>query len=203
MKSKVKFMLSFGMLVLACVMAILNDWTVDRRLILLAVMFSFFGDMFLMNFARPQSLKNFPNFGLGMLAFAMAHICYAQAFSARLNILEMRTVYLGYLYGFFVFCMIAFVTLYKIATAGKKLDKGLLIACLAYCTVIGYNMIRIFGYSIATNRPLFVLPALGISLFFISDCLIALKKLLKTKSDMMEVGIWILYVVGQTMMIIG
>lgn len=204
MKTRVRFFVSLGMLVFALVMATINNWTTDRALLFMAMVFSFGGDLLRMNIGDSQRFWNFSNISLSMFAFMMAHLIYAAGFTYRLDdVGKIENIYIGYTLGLATFCILVFGTVYKISMLGNTVNKGFAILCMIYSVVVGYNMIKIFVYSVTTNEKLFFLPPIGIVLFFLSDCLIAIKELLQISSDRMETWIWILYVSGQMMILIG
>ena len=167
---------------------------------LLAMIFSFFGSLFMMRLRLwPKRLL-----GLGMLFFAMAHVTYAQGFSSRLYGEELRHVGPGYIAGFFIFFSLVIVTLCIIIFSKGKINKGLFLAFMVYASVLGYNMMKIWGYSVAsTGYSLYFLPAVGVTMFLASDCLIAIREMLSVKNKEINRGIWLLYVLGQSLMLIG
>ncbi len=210
MKKWLKCVLSFGMLLLAFCIALSYHFSYERSLVLCAVIFSFVGDLLLMNFLDIQRILPYPqNFVLGMISFAFAHILYILSFSLRIKDMLCTSAMAGYITGAFIFTFLIMCTINAIFTSGQKLgeNRKLFIGCLIYAGVLGCNMICVSGYSlyscaIVLNKLWFV-PSLGIICFLVSDCIIAVREFTLKKEKRTDILIWIFYVLGQTLLILS
>ena len=200
MKPITKFFWSLCMLILALVLAILQNWVTERVLILCAMGMAFIGDMCLMTYGVKGGSRKLRFFIAGMIHFALAHIIYAVSFIIRVDVNELARCTPGFLLGYIVMTGLITSTTEFLLKSGKRINNILFKYCMFYSTIIGLATIVIFGYSFATAS---YLPAIGITLFFVSDCLIAIRELIKVKNRKIQTWIWILYVTGQTLLIIG
>lgn len=209
MKKWLKCLLSVGILLLALVFAIIYQFSYERSLVLCAVVFSFAGDLLLMNFLNVQRKLPYPqNFVCGMTCFAFAHILYMQSFAHRMSDKFCRSSVAGYITGMFILTFLVMCTLNVIFTSDQKLgNKKLFIGCMVYGGVIGCNLICLSGYSLyscaVTLNKLWFVPAMGIICFFVSDCIIAIREFTLKKDKRTDRLVWIFYVLGQTLLILS
>ena len=194
MKNWVKFSLSLGMLLLAVVLTVVNEWSLFNRLLLVAMMFSFLGDLFMMNFLNMRKFINFPLTLLGMVAFGLAHFVYSEAF--LLETVSVTGLNMYYILGGILFLIMLIVSYVVFRLVYKKEQKVIFLALVPYTLVVGYNMVIITGFSFSTG---IFLPFVGIILFIISDILIVFRETTKLKK--LTKWIWLFYVIGQTLML--
>lgn len=208
MKVKVKFSLSVGMWILAWIMAIVGGFSYDRKFILFAMTASFIGDLSLMWYGMGGRHRKSKYFILGMVSFAVAHLLYSEAFSSRITNVNTDAAFIGVglaaLLLFVSSLVLVFSTGIFLSPMPNTKDKEIfLVGGILYCFILLTNMISIFVYSCSTKTIFAFLPAAGIVLFLVSDYLIAVRELLNRRSKKFQRWIWILYVMGQTMIIIS
>ena len=200
MKVKVKFSLSFGMWILAWIMAIVGGFSYDRKFILFAMTASFIGDLYLMWYGMGGRHRKSKCFVGGIISFGIAHIFYSTAFLTRIFIedyfINVGSLW-GIILGIFVASTLIGVFLYKL---DRVINFSLRLPVFLYATIIGVTISIIYWHSFI-GRVIF--PAIGITLFAISDFLIGIREFMKVRTKNIQRWIWILYVTGQTMLIIS
>ena len=203
MKAKIKFILSFGMLILALIMAIAGNGSFERISIFIAMAFAFLGDMCLLYYGKDKNDSTRKVFFIGMISFAIAHIWYTISYVSRLNQLEWAHIPFGMVIGACLAIIIINITVEIIKESSHWYDRKIFSYCIIYASVLAIAMVFIYGYAYGKNGGIVIIPPVGITLFLISDCLIAIRELLGKDSIALQRWIWILYVTGQTMLIIG
>ena len=158
-----------------------------RVLIVLALIFSMFGDIFLM-------FTNYDGafFISGLFSFLIAHIMYIIAFNKQRGRLKVISL--------FSFVMLSFgVGLF--ITINKQLDS-LLIPVVIYMIAILVMVISAYLRKGAVNYFSFTLVLLGVLFFLVSDSLIALNKFYKPITYP-TISIMITYAIAQYCIILG
>lgn len=199
MRSWVKFVLSLGIWILALVMTGVGRWSIDRILIFAAVTFAFVGDVFLLLYGMKENNRDKKYFLLGLVSFAITHILYSFAFFYRIAFTDTDSVmYLyGFLIGMIMYIVICVVFFKKFS---GKISFELELWVYAYVVIIGAAVVMSYGCAFANTH---FLPAIGITLFAFSDFLICIREFGKVRTKFIQRSIWLLYVVGQIMIIIG
>ena len=158
-----------------------------RVLIILALIFSMFGDILLM-------FTNYDGafFISGLFSFLIAHIMYIIAFNKQRGKLKVISLFsfvmLSYGVGLFI-------------TINKQLDS-LLIPVVIYMVAILFMVISAYLRKGAVNYFSFTLVLLGALFFLVSDSLIALNKFYKPITYP-TISIMITYAIAQYCIIIG
>lgn len=203
MKKRAKFSLSASMFLLALMTAAVQNWTMERCTILFATVMAFTGDMFLLVYGSKTKKKDMRMFVLGMVCFIVTHLLYAISFGGRRSDIERESMALGMIVGLFVSAFFIYLTLSLVNRKKKKHNKLLYRGCLIYAVIIATSTAIIYGYSFAAIGKFCFLAAFGITSFLASDCLIAIRELLKIDRKKIDKYIWLLYIVGQSLLIIA
>lgn len=206
MKVKAKFSLSFGMWILAWIMAIVGGFSYDRKFILFAMTASFIGDLFLMWYGIGGKYRKSKYFIWGMLSFAIAHIFYAKAFGSRFPKLNLDAIFgfvTGILIFFYVLMRFFFIVKEKLLYSKSKQNTKILLFVILYLVIFLIDFTTIFGYLVYDFGVRSCFTAFGIASFLLSDCWIGYRELCKDRSQKIQRQIWFLYVLGQTLLIIS
>ncbi len=189
-----KISLSFLMVSLSiCLFLIFK--TYDRALCVLALFFSFSGDLLLNNKQIPSKQRK-SSLILGATSFTLAHIFF---FFAYLNkIMENNYYYFnkGVILAFLILLSLTFFLIFS-----TNNPSNLFVIGLIYLWITGINYITIFSYSFSAQHLVY-LPAFGGMLFLISDVIIGLENFSTLKSRLARELIWWLYPIGQILIII-
>jgi len=162
------------------------------RIILLSLVFSFFGDITLMLIEYNENL-----FIIGLASFLIAHLLYIIVFYKNIKPFTIKLVKKNLLY---ILIFIAFYTS-LLFVLWDNLNE-MLIPVLIYGAVI--TLMGVFATLRKTNKESYVLVILGALLFICSDTLIAFNKFI-FNSDLLyaQAYIMILYVLAQYFIIRG
>ena len=174
-EGKVKLSLSISLVIYSIIVAILNN----AILAIMAMSSGSFGDISIMASRGCLTNRNEDTFNVGVMAFALQHIFY---------ILQMQTEYSE---TFFIATMIIFLIMLGIMKIAKTQKDVPL--CILYAIIIILNAINAFNFS--------WIAALGMSLFLVSDIILAISKMLDKRSITWQVAIWITYVPAQICML--
>jgi len=162
------------------------------KIILLSLVFSFFGDITLMLIEYNENL-----FIIGLASFLIAHLLYIIVFYKNIKPFTIKLVKKNLLY---ILIFIAFYTS-LLFVLWDNLNE-MLIPVLIYGAVI--TLMGVFATLRKTNKESYVLVILGALLFICSDTLIAFNKFI-FNSDLLyaQAYIMILYVLAQYFIIRG
>ncbi len=191
-----KITLSFLMLVFAIIMYLICR-TVDRRICIFAMFFSFVGDIAL-NHNRDHSKQSKKDFLIGGIAFIIAHLLYCISYYMKIQVNRFDLLN----YGFYVaFSSILVITI--VLLISKKRKGGftrLFWFGMVYVWITGINYTTITSYAISTKSMESIVLFGGI-MFFLSDLIIGLEKFYGLKSKVARELVWWLYPVGQIIII--
>ena len=162
------------------------------KIILLSLVFSFFGDITLMLIEYNENL-----FIIGLVSFLIAHLLYIIAFYKNIKPFTIKLLKKNILY---ILIFIAFYASLLFVLWGNL--NEMLIPVLIYGAVI--TLMGIFATLRKTNKESYLLVILGAVLFICSDTLIAFNKFI-FNSDFLyaQAYIMILYVLAQYFIIRG
>lgn len=188
---------TFIMSSLALALCLLNPSEV-RILCFFGVVFSTIGDLILMNYRDiPEFLFNDNQFYSGILAFMGAHAMYCMCFMKILgkNFLSFDTFNLGTYIAVGMFILSIFIALALI-----KKKRGIF-KCfiIVYVFFIFLSISAIYTCAFECYGK-YIFSAIGITLFLISDVMVLLGKAV-TNSKFVKKLVWILYPIGQLMII--
>lgn len=173
-EGKIKLFFSLSLCIYAIVVS-----DIKSQPIAVAMIFSFFGDFFLMKKRDCFHNKEETDFTLGVFTFMLAHLCY------HLNMLTIAQVP--------VIIIIAVVMIVYAALVVKFGVMKNIIIIGFYAIVLISSVVNTFFF----NRVSFI----GGIFFFISDSLIGLFMLLKKDSKLTQVAIWGTYVPAQILLL--
>lgn len=161
----------------------------------IAMFFSFFGDLFLNYFPihrRPNWM-----FYCGAISFMVAHLAYATAYY-RL-IVEGNKVYLnpGANLAIISIVMLIFMTVLTAVQNKVKINFLTIFIFSLYTIVIGINFVTIASHS----WNFLSLSFIGAVSFLISDFIIGIETVFKVKSRVLRKLVWIFYPLGQILII--
>jgi uncharacterized membrane protein YhhN len=190
------FVLTCLLSLLALVMAIAGRKK-ERWLILLAMIFSSIGDLFLMDFGDLEKIFR-DTFVMGAAAFMVSHVIYAFAYRGMAKNRGCKFLNGGVIAALTVCaaCLIYFAN----ACAQRRNFSDFPLAAI-YLAVIGANLAVIFSYAWAQRKtnPLTILAAVGAASFFASDFIIGLGMMARISK--WNYLIWWLYPIGQILLI--
>lgn len=190
-----KIILSFLMLLFAILMQRIYR-TSDRTICVLAMFFSFVGDVAL-NHKRNHNEQSLKDFVIGGTSFIFAHICYCIAYNDKIVKNNYLLINPGFVFSIFIIIAISYLTI----TSSKSENNPKLLAFgIAYLWITGINYITIFSYSYSV-KSVESFAALGGLLFLSSDVIIGLEKFSGLKSSLARELVWWLYPIGQIILI--
>jgi len=203
MSKEVKGCVSFFGFLVAMVYAQLFKWADDRMLIWGATACSLMAEFVFMKAGDLEKLSNRQRIALGIILCAIMHYLYSRAFFGRIPSYERAELYIGYIRAFFVFVPTIFGTLYFLFRAKKFVDPDILAIYLGYFVVVGYNLFAIFGYSAATDSRFFAVPAVGISVLLLAECMRAVRDTTSCKGKGFEILTMIVYTIGNVLIVMS
>lgn len=193
--NKIKLTISISLVAFAFVFFCIHPNNLDSHICLLAMLFSFLGDLSLncvpIN-KRPHSLLY-----IGATFFMLAHLQYALAY--YLMIFESGKTFfnLGASLAY-IFIVLFFVSTIICAIRSKnKVNLVTIIIFCIYILIIGINFVTIHSYSWSFGAISFI----GALSFLISDFIIGVETIFKIKSETLRKLVWIFYPIGQIMII--
>ena len=172
----------------------------DRWLYCAAMILSTIGDLFMANFSSISEKLPVPSFFVGATFFIFAHILYIFTYRVLIRQNGFVLVNPGFL------AAVVFVLACGALVLGKCLRNGnvdwaMLILCVIYMCIIGFNCATIFSYAWSV-KSIRSIAALGALSFFLSDLIIGVEALTGFTTDFLWEMIWWLYPIGQFLMIL-
>ena len=184
-----KITLSFLMLIYAIVLFV-AEGSIDRRFCLIAMLYSFVGDVAL-NHTREHEKQSLRDFVIGGVAFIIGHIFYCITYYTKIQIAGFKTFNQGSIFAIAILIMISIVMFLKNASMSKKIDKLFLFG--------DHHPVGLQLPDSAKSAE--SLAALGGLLFLASDVIIGFEKFFKLKSPLARELVWWLYPLGQILLI--
>jgi uncharacterized membrane protein YhhN len=171
-----------------------TDKWVSVRLISLALLFSFIGDLVLLG----EDTKTY--FALGLGFFLLAHICYILFFYRKRPFRKKNSVFL-----FSMSIGILSLILAEIVLMWTKMERqGLAIPVVIYCLTIGFMLLCAANLSqsqrLHKNAVMFFVP--GALLFAISDSIIGLNRYYFTR-PLPGISVMLTYAAAQFLIVMG
>ena len=189
-----KITLSFLMLIFAISMYLIFR-TEDRAICVLAMAFSFAGDIAL-NHKKNHNEQSKKDFIIGGIFFIVAHICYCMAYYRKI----LNNNYLLFNIGSIVVISILVALTITIIVLNVSKNIKLLIFAITYLWITGINYCAIFSYAFSATS-LESIVAIGGLMFLASDVIIGLEKFSGLKSELARELVWWLYPLGQIILI--
>ncbi|MBZ9622395.1 lysoplasmalogenase [Clostridium sp. FP2] len=162
-----------------------------NKFIVMALVFGFMGDMFLM---WPE-MKN--NFILGLVAFLIGHLCYVLLFLQGISFVKDIPVWFYLI--IIIYIMVAFVVMKKLTMylGNMKIPTYIYMAVILLMSFASLARIWVIGMSIS-----FFLPFIGSLLFLSSDAMLGFYTF-KGKFKNGNIYIMLTYVLAQALIVGG
>ena len=189
-----KITLSFLMLIFAISMYLIFR-TVDRAICVLAMAFSFTGDIAL-NHRKNHNEQSKKDLIIGGIFFIVAHICYCMAYYRKILINKYLLFNIGSVFAITI--LVALTITILMLNVSKNIK--LLIFAIAYLWITGINYWAIFSYAFSTKSGESIV-AIGGLMFLASDVIIGLEKFSRLRSKLARELVWWLYPLGQIILI--
>jgi uncharacterized membrane protein YhhN len=193
-----KITLSFLMLVFAILMHFVFK-TFDRCICIVAMTFSFIGDVAL-NHNRDHSKQTNRDFILGGIAFIAAHVFYCMTYSGKIAMHGFETFNPGAEFAVIILLLITAMMFFGTIATKRSFKNKLFYFGLLYLWLTGINYVTIFSYSYSV-KGIESIAAVGGLMFLASDVIIGMEKFLKLKSKVARELVWYLYPIGQLILI--
>ncbi len=193
-----KISLSFLMLLYAFVLFVVIK-SHDRLLCLIAMTFSFIGDVAL-NHNRDHSKQTNRDFILGGIAFIAAHVFYCMTYSRKIAMHGFETFNPGAEFAVIILLLITAMMFFGTIATKRSFKNKLFYFGLLYLWLTGINYVTIFSYSYSV-KGIESIAAVGGLMFLASDVIIGMEKFLKLKSKVARELVWYLYPIGQLILI--
>ena len=172
----------------------------DRYLCAAAMLFSSLGDIVLMDFRPVTDRLRLHGFVAGGTVFGISHIIYAAGFSV-LNLVRGGSLSnAGLIAAVAVWAVLITFGAFRYRDAGKS--KQLFLPVAGYLTLICTDCASVWAAAVSLGGLRWV-SAAGILLFLASDLFIFFDKLLGVRAKNNDLAIWILYPVGQFLLLTG
>lgn len=193
--NKTKLTISLALVIFAFIFSCIRPNGLDSLICLVAMAFSFFGDLSL----NCMPLNKRPHWLLyiGAAFFMVAHLQYAVAYYLMIH--ESGEVFFNLgasLACTFIVLLFVSTVIFAIYSKSKVKPMTIIVFCL-YTLVIGINFVTIYSYSWIFSAVSFV----GALSFLISDFIIGIETVFKVKSETLRKLVWIFYPIGQIMII--
>ena len=193
-----KITLSFLMLVYAIVLFVVIK-SKDRAICVLAMIFSFVGDVSL-NHNPDHSKQTNKDFIVGGISFIVAHVFYCVAYNTKIKVLGYTVFNPGAKFALIILLLITIMVILWNLTKEIYFTNKLFNFGLLYLWMTGINYITIFSYSYSV-KGIQSIAAIGGLMFLASDIIIGLEKFFKLKSKLARELVWWLYPLGQIILI--
>ena len=194
--NKTKIFISSMLLILALVTCVFSSYSIDSKICLLAMFFSFIGDI-LLNCTtlekRPHSLLY-----TGAIFFMISHIIYASAYYHLIRISQKAFFNVGTYTAIISLLLILAISIICLLILNQKLKPSMIFIFAIYIVMISINFITIYSYSWNFNA----LSFLGATSFLISDYIIGIETVFKIRKDTLRKLVWFFYPIGQILIII-
>lgn len=191
--NRTKILISLSLLLFAMALSLYAPNQLDRSVCLIAMCFSFMGDVALN--CTPHEKRPHWLLYTGAFFFMLAHLCYAVAY--RLLMSENNAVFItpGAYIAYAIMALIFIASIWCFSISQSKISTIFVFAL--YLIVISINFITICSYSWSSKALSFI----GAISFLISDYIIGIETLFKIKNDILRKLVWIFYPIGQVMII--
>lgn len=193
--NKTKLLISASLVAFAFIMFCIRPERLDAQICLLAMCFSFLGDLSL----NCMPLHKRPHWLLyiGAAFFMVAHLQYAVAYYWL--IFRSNNVFFNLgasIATTFMILLFLVSVAYTIFSKSKTKPMTIVVFCL-YTLIIGINFVTIYSYTWSFGSAAFI----GALSFLISDFIIGIETVFKVKSETLRKLVWIFYPIGQILII--
>lgn len=194
--NKTKILISTALVVLAFCLCLVNPTALDKKICLIAMLFSFIGDI-LLN-CMPIDKRPHKLLYAGAFFFMIAHLVYASAFYLLIYDLGKPFVTPGAYIAYAIMAILFIVSIICIYARRSTTKFTMIFVFLLYLSIVSINFITIYSYSFSALSLAFI----GATSFLISDYIIGIETIFKIKSDTLRKLVWIFYPIGQIMILI-
>ena len=193
--NKTKLIISISLVIFAFILFCIRPNALDSQICLLAMFFSFLGDLSLN--CMPMNKRPHWLLYIGAAFFMVAHLQYAVAYYWLIRESNKQFFNLGASFActFIVLLFTASVA-FTIYSKSKPKLMTIVVFCL-YTIIIGINFVTIYSYSWSFSAASFI----GALSFLISDFIIGIETVFKVKSETLRKLVWIFYPIGQILII--
>ncbi len=193
--NKTKLIISISLVIFAFILFCIRPSATDAKICLLAMFFSFLGDLSLN--CMPINKRPYYLLYTGAAFFMIAHLLYAAAYYWLICVSNNVFFNLGASLActFIVLLFIASVA-FTIYSKSKPKVMTIIVFCL-YTLIIATNFVTIYSYSWSFSAISFI----GALSFLISDFIIGIETVFKIKSKTLRKLVWIFYPIGQILII--
>ena len=193
--NKIKILISISLLVLAFILCVIRNYSLDSIICLTAMFFSFLGDISLNCMPlekRPHSLLY-----AGAGFFMIAHLIYAFSYLVLINNLHNKFYNPGTIIALCFMFLVFTLSIISMKLKKQSLKITTIFVFSSYIVIIAMNFITICSYSWTAKALSFV----GALSFLISDLIIGIETVFKVKSDILRKLVWIFYPIGQILIL--
>lgn len=193
--NRTKIEISMTLLLFAFVSCIVHPESLDTTICLVAMFFSFIGDLSL----NGMPLSKRPNWLMyaGAGSFMLAHLVYAKAYYLLISSNSYEFFNPGMIISSVFMVLFLLVSIICVIKSKQSLGLLMIVVFGIYILIIGINFITICSYSWSAKA----LSYIGALSFLISDFIIGVETVFKIKSDTLRKLVWIFYPIGQFMII--
>ena len=191
-----KFVVSLFLLLLAFT-RYANAFNLAHELCFGAMMFSFLGDLILMNYKDvPEYFFKGKQFYAGALSFIAAHVIYAKMFCVLMN----SKIVWG-IGGWISLVLFAVTCVFIFVKNTKKRSKLFLSCAVIYSAVILMNLTSAINCAINLGGK-YILALVGVVFFIVSDFFLLIREI-KHDTPTIRKLIWIFYPLAQIFIILN
>ena len=189
--NRTKISISLLLLIYSIILYVFSPECFDRKLCMLAMLFSFIGDV-LLN-CRPLDKRSHTLLYIGAIFFMISHLIYATAYYFLISNSNQTFINTGAYLAYYFMATILIGSITYILLTKKHVKPIMIFVFLIYTAIISINFIVICSYSWSTHAVSFI----GAISFLISDYIIGIENVLKIKNDALRKLVWIFYPIGQ------
>ena len=186
---------------LTAVVLSIADPTLTRIVCIPAMLASSLGDIILMDYKPVTTRLPVRGFIAGASVFAFAHVIYFCAFLCSVKNYFNAGAWAGI--ALFVAVSAAVVVICRSSASGTSTKDGkMLPLCILYLFFIALNYTTVYSCA-AAHGGRFLISAVGVTLFLISDLFIVADSILGAKIKNSDFWIWTFYPIGQILLLAG
>lgn len=193
--NKTKISISISLLVFAFTICLFRGNAMDSKICLLAMFFSFLGDISLN--CTPLEKRSHSLLYTGAFFFMISHLIYASAYYLLIITSDKPLINVCTYLACSIMVIIFIISIICIYLLQKSLNYFMIFVFVIYLIMISINFITIFSYSWNFHSLSFT----GAISFLISDYIIGIETVFKIKNDTLRKLVWIFYPIGQALII--
>ena len=144
-RNRTKVLISASLLWLAFILFTLNQYDLDRKLCLLAMFFSFLGDLALN--CKPLEKRSHSLLYTGAFFFMISHVMYAAAYYQLIQQSDYPYLNFGSILAVIIMVSILCISIYGIRKSQRLLKPSMILVFSTYLLMISTNFVTIYSYS--------------------------------------------------------